>query len=139
MTQPEGQTARDVFPEDDGIPEIADDAPEAAAAEDPQFAPSVAGEHPTSTVDFGTTAAEQAEGESLDGRLEREVPDVDVDPGVRPAEDPEHTSGQLDQDADADPLDDSGTDTVGDDVLASGSAGIGGEGPEEHAMHPVED
>lgn len=139
MTQPEGQTARDVFPEDDGIPEIADDSPEAAAAEDPQFAPSVAGEHPTASVDFGTTAAEQAEGEDLDGRLAREVPDVDVDPGVRPAEDPERAVAELDQDADADPLDDSGTDTVGDDVLASGSSPRGGEGPEADAVHLVED
>ncbi|KQS71550.1 hypothetical protein [Modestobacter sp. Leaf380] len=139
MTQPEGQTARDVFPEDDGIPEIADDTPEAAAAEDPQFAPEMGAERANASVDFGTTAAEQSEGESLDGRLDREVPDVDVDPGVRPAEDPDHTAPQLDQDADADPLDDSGTDTVGDDVLASDTGAIGGDGPEEQAVHPVAD
>ncbi|KQS56736.1 hypothetical protein ASG36_16955 [Geodermatophilus sp. Leaf369] len=139
MTQPEGQTARDVFPEDDGIPEIADDSPEAAAAEDPQFAPSVAGEEANASVDFGTTAAEQAEGEDLDGRLAREVPDVDVDPGTRPAEDPDAPLAQLDQDADADPLDSSGSDAVGDDVLASGTEAIGGQGPEEGAMHVVED
>ena len=56
MTQPEGQTARDVFPEDDGIPEIADDTPEAAAAEDPQFAPEMGAERANASVDFGTTA-----------------------------------------------------------------------------------
>lgn len=138
MTQPEGQTARDVFPEDDGIPEIADDTPEAAAAEDPQFAAPMGQERAAATVDFGTTAAEQAEGEPLDGRLEREVPDVDVDPGVRAAEDPDGPATQVDQDADADPLDDSGTDTVGDDVVASGSESVGGEGPEERAVHPAE-
>ena len=132
MTQPEGQTARDVFPEDDGIPEIADDSPEAAAAEDPQFAPSVAGEEANASVDFGTTAAEQAEGEDLDGRLAREVPDVDVDPGTRPAADPDRAV-QLDQDDE--PGDVSGTDSVGDDVLATDEESVGGEGPEESAMH----
>jgi hypothetical protein len=40
MTQPEGQTARDVFPEDEGIPEVSqDDSPTQERAEDPQFAP----------------------------------------------------------------------------------------------------
>ena len=40
MTQPEGQTARDVFPEDDGIPEVSqDDSPTQERAEDPQFEP----------------------------------------------------------------------------------------------------
>ena len=38
MTQPEGQTARDIFPEDDGIPEVAqDDSPTMQRAEDPEF------------------------------------------------------------------------------------------------------
>ena len=46
MTQPEGQTARDIFPEDDGIPEVAqDDSPTQERAEDPQFAP-LPGEQP---------------------------------------------------------------------------------------------
>ena len=40
MTQPEGQTARDIFPEDEGIPEVSqDDSPTIARAEDPEFAP----------------------------------------------------------------------------------------------------
>ena len=64
MTQPEGQTARDVFPEDDGIPEVSqDDFPTMAGAEDPQFAP-LPGERAGASADFGTTAFEQAEGES---------------------------------------------------------------------------
>jgi len=71
--------------------------------------------------------------------LAREVPDVDVDPGTRPAEDPDAPLAQLDQDADADPLDSSGSDAVGDDVIASGTDAIGGQGPEEGAMHVVED
>src|SRR5206468_5363467 len=75
MTQPEGQTARDVFPEDEGIPEISqDDFPTTRESEDPQFAP-VPGDDPrtASSLDFGTTAYEQSEGESLTGRLEREI------------------------------------------------------------------
>ncbi|SCX55673.1 hypothetical protein SAMN03159343_3342 [Klenkia marina] len=136
MTQPEGQTARDQFPEDAGIPEIADDTPEAALAEDPQFAPDMGRETAGASVDFGTTAAEQAEGEPLDGRLAREEPDVDADAGVRPAADPDGPALQLDQDGE--PLTSSGTDSVGDDVLASGEAPTGGEGPEERAVHPLE-
>ncbi|GHE07774.1 hypothetical protein [Klenkia taihuensis] len=139
MTNPEGQTARDQFPEDAGIPEIADDTPEAALAEDPQFAPDMGRETAGASVDFGTTAEEQAEGEPLDGRLAREEPDVDVDPGTRPAEDPDGPVTQLDQDVDTDPRDDSGTDSVGDDVLATGEASVGGEGPEERAVHPTAD
>ena len=101
MTQPEGQTARDIFPEDDGIPEVAqDDSPTQERAEDPQFAP-LPGERPTASADFGTTAAEQAEGESLDGRLARELPD-DA-PDVRPAEDPQRAVAQLEQDLDTTP------------------------------------
>ncbi len=136
MTQPEGQTARDVFPEDDGIPEVSQDAsPEAARAEDPEFAP-LPGERPGASIDFGTTAAEQAEGESLDGRLARELPDDASD--VRPAEDPQRADVQLDQDADADPGDDSGTERVGDDVLATGESPVGGEGPEASAVHVID-
>jgi hypothetical protein len=137
MTQPEGQTARDVFPEDEGIPEVSqDDFPTARENEDPQFAP-VPGDDPrtASALDFGTTAYEQAEGESLTGRLERELPD-DA-PDVRPAEDPARHAPQLEQDLDTTPHSDSGTNRTADDVEATAdpvSSG-GGEGPEETAMH----
>jgi len=98
MTQPEGQTARDIFPEDEGLPEVAqDDSPTMERAEDPEFAP-LPGEQPGASADFGTTSLEQAEGESLDGRLAREIPD-DA-PDVRPAEDPQRAFAQLEQDLD---------------------------------------
>jgi hypothetical protein len=133
---PEGQTARDISYEDDGVPEIADDDLQtAAAAEDPQFAP-VPGERANASVDFGTTAREQSEGESLSGRLEREVPD-DAD-AVRPAEDPDRAFAQLDQDEDTDALSDSGTNRTGDDVEAFADAPAGGEGPEAGAVHVIE-
>ncbi len=132
-TQTEGQTARDIFPEDDGIPDIAqDDSPGIYNAEDPEFAP-MPGEDPGAVTDFGTTAREQSDGESLSGRLDREVPDVQ--PGVRPAEDPEAASMQLEQDTSTTPESDSGTNRTADDVEATAAPAVGGEGPEESAMH----
>ena len=43
---------------------------------DPQDDLPVPGDEPTAVDDFGTTAAEQQEGEPLDGRLSREEPDL---------------------------------------------------------------
>jgi hypothetical protein len=134
---PEGQTARDIIREDDGVPGIADDDdPTIRASEDPQFAPEPGDRDTHRTVDFGTTAYEQSEGESLSGRLERELPDDQ--PGVRPAEDPNRAFAQLDQDMDTDPRSDTGTNRTGDDVEAFAEAPVGGEGPEESAVHVIE-
>jgi hypothetical protein len=131
--RPEGQTARDIFPEDDGIPEVSqDDSPTQERAEDPQFAP-LPGESPTASVDFGTTAFEQAEGESLSGRLDRELPDDS--PDVRPSEDPDRAVAQLEQDTSTTPDTDSGTNRTADDIEATADAAVGGEGPEQAAMH----
>lgn len=136
MTEPEGQTARDVFSEDEGLPEVAqDDSPTQERAEDPQFEP-LPGERANASVDFGTTAFEQAEGESLDGRLARELPD-DA-PDVRPAEDPDRGVGQLEQDTLTTPDTDSGTNRTADDVEATADPSVGGEGPEQAAMHVTE-
>jgi hypothetical protein len=133
MTQPEGQTARDIFPEDEGIPEVSqDDSPTMDRAEDPEFAP-LPGERPNASVDFGTTAFEQSEGESLTDRLDREVPD-DV-PDVRPAEDPNRAGVQLEQDLNTTPDTDSGTNRTADDIEATGDPVVGGEGPEQGAVH----
>jgi hypothetical protein len=136
MTQPEGQTSRDIFPEDDGIPEVAqDDFPTQDRAEDPQFAP-LPGERPGASVDFGTTAREQAEGESLTDRLAREVPDDT--PDVRPAEDPARPHIQLEQDLDTTYRTDSGTARTADDLEATADDAVGGQGPEEAAIHVVD-
>jgi hypothetical protein len=133
MTQPEGQTARDVFTEDEGVPEIAqDDSPTQERAEDPQFAP-LPGERANASTDFGTTALEQSEGEPLEGRLARELPE-DA-PDVRPAEDPDRAVGQLEQDTSTTPDTDSGTNRTADDVEATADPSVGGEGPEQGAMH----
>jgi hypothetical protein len=133
MTQPEGQTARDIFPEDEGLPEVAnDDSPTSELADDPEFAP-LPGERPGASADFGTTSREQAEGESLDDRLGREIPD-DA-PDVRPAEDPRRAVAQLEQDLDTTPPTDSGTERTADDIEATADLPVGGEGPEERAVH----
>ena len=133
MTQPtEGQTARDISLEDDGIPDLQDGVPEQDWMEDPQFAP-VPGDDPNASVDFGTTAFEQTEGESLDGRLAREIPD-DAS-WVRPAEDPNRPASQLEQDLDTTPDTDSGTNRTADDVEATADPTIGGESMEEAAVH----
>ena len=133
MTQPEGQTARDIFPEDDGIPEVSqDDFPTITENEDPQFAP-LPGDDPSASVDFGTTAYEQSAGESLDGRLAREIPDDARD--VRPSEDPDRATAQLEQDTDTSPDSDSGTNRTADDVEATADRPVGGESAEEAAVH----
>jgi hypothetical protein len=133
----EGQTARDVFPEDNGVPDVSqDDFPTMQRSEDPQFAPEPGDRESHETVSFGTTAREQSEGESLSQRLAEEIPD-DI-PDVRPAEDPQRAFAQLDQDEDTDKLSDSGTNRTGDDVEAFADAPVGGQGPEESAMHVVE-
>src|SRR4051812_8931892 len=136
-TGPEGQTARDVFPEDNGIPDVSqDDFPTMQRAEDPEFAPEPGDRDGHETVSFGTTAFEQQEGEPLSQRLEEEIPD-DA-PDVRPAEDPDRGLGQLEQDYDTTPDSDSGTNRTADDVEAALDPVVGGEGPEEAAVHVVE-
>ncbi len=135
-TQTEGQTARDIFPEDDGIPEVAqDDSPTMMRAEDPQFQP-LPGERAVAADDFGTTAFEQSQGESLTDRLDRELPD-DA-PDVRPAEDPSRAGAQLEQDLDTTPPTDSGTNRTADDIEATADPVVGGEGPEVRAVHNVD-
>jgi hypothetical protein len=98
--------------EDEGIPDLQKGTPEQEWAVDPQRAPLPA-DHPTAVDDFGTTAAEQAEGEPLDQRVEREVPEDQamfatqeepaVPPAVQPADeilpDPDATDPSDDLDA----------------------------------------
>jgi hypothetical protein len=57
---------------------------------------------------------------------------------VRPAEDPNRGLGQLEQDYDTTPDSDSGTNRTADDVEAALDPVVGGEGPEESAMHVVD-
>ena len=59
-------------------------------------------------------------------------------PDVRPAEDPQRADVQLEQDLDTSPDSDSGTNRTADDIEATGDAAIGGEGPEESAVHVID-
>lgn len=91
--------------EDEGIPDLQDGTPEQEQAVDPQRIP-VPGERPQAVDDFGTTADEQAEGESLDLRTDREVPEEQPmfggggAPTARPAD--ETQPDELDQSDDLD-------------------------------------
>lgn len=75
--------------DEEGIPDLNGPLPGKAATGDPQEGQAPPGDRPRASVDFGTTAHEQREGEGLDGRLAREVPDVfeqiDDDPDEDPA------------------------------------------------------
>src|SRR4051794_11189576 len=136
MTQPEGQTARDIFPEDEGVPDISqDDSPTMYRSEDPEFAP-VPRDDAGASVDFGTTAFEQSEGEPLTQRLERELPD-DA-PDVRAAEDPDRAMAQLEQDTSTTFDSDSGTNKTADDIEATADLPVGGESAEEAAIHLID-
>lgn len=81
-------------PEEEGIPDLQDGTPQAQRAEDPQRMP-VPGERPVAAESFGTTHAEQVEGEPLDDRLAEEEPDVGAG-GVEDTSTPE--AGQLSDD-----------------------------------------
>jgi hypothetical protein len=66
-------------PEDEGIPDHADDMSTAFdEADRPRFAdspPTLPADEPQAVDEHGVTAAEQREGESLEARLAREEPD----------------------------------------------------------------
>ncbi|WP_329245155.1 DUF5709 domain-containing protein [Actinoallomurus sp. NBC_01490] len=96
--------------EEQGIPDLQDGYPEQQWAEDPQQAP-VPGDEPVAVEDFGTTAEEEREGESLDGRLSREEPDV----GARGATETPRGAGRLVQ-QDEGVRDDTESEEVAEDV-----------------------
>lgn len=60
--------------EDEGIPDLQDGTPEQQWAVDPQEAP-LPGDRPVALDDHGTTVDEQIQGEPLDSRLSREMPE----------------------------------------------------------------
>jgi len=76
--------------EDEGIPDLQDGTPEQEWAVDPEQAPLPA-DRPTAVDDFGTTDEEQLEGEPLELRVDREVPEEQAmfggegEPVVQPA------------------------------------------------------
>lgn len=112
--------------EDQGIPDLQDGFPEQEWAEDPQRAP-VPGDEPMAVDDYGTTAEEQREGETLDGRLSREEPETGEQ------ETDSALAGRLVQ-----PDEGVRDDTESEEVATDAGPDTGGFTAEESAMH-VED
>jgi Family of unknown function (DUF5709) len=108
--------------EDEGLPDLDSGLPGKRITGDPQDDMPVPGDEPVAVDDFGTTAAEQREGEPLDLRLAREEPDViagDDAAAGRIVEPDEGAGPDLEPDA------------VGLDVGTDG----GGLSAEEQAVH----
>lgn len=99
--------------EDEGIPDLQDGTPGQQRAVDPQEAPLPA-DHPVAVDDYGTTVDEEVQGEPLDSRLDREVPEEQAKFG---AGEPDRTGS--DQAAEAGPGDDS--------VTADSGLGVGSD------------
>jgi uncharacterized protein DUF5709 len=118
--------------EDEGIPDMQDGTPQQQWANDPQQQP-VPGDEPMAIDDYGTTADEQYESESLDGRLAREEAEP-TDPATA-AETAEPAVRVVEPDQGAAP--DTEKDMVAEDV----GPDTGGYSPEERAVHirPDED
>lgn len=124
--------------EDEGIPDLQDGTPQQQWAQDPQEAP-LPGERPAAVDDYGTTAEEQRQGESLDGRLARERPDVgegersggDVEGG-------EEYGGEFGEDEQAgrlvEPDEGARPDTEEDAVARDAGSDAGGFSAEEDAV-----
>ncbi|MEO6714016.1 MAG: DUF5709 domain-containing protein [Mycobacteriales bacterium] len=86
-------------------------------------------DEPVAATDFGTTVRETLDGESLEGRLAREIPDVTID---TPATADESAAGRL-----VDPDQGAYADTEKDAVAFDAGADDGGLSAEEAAMHVV--
>ncbi|MCU1458154.1 MAG: hypothetical protein JWL73_2246 [Actinomycetia bacterium] len=85
--------------DEEGVPDLNGPLDEKAATGDPQEGQSPPGIRPRASVDFGTTAEEQREGEGLDGRLSREVPDVFDEIDEDEERDPEDIGDEIDVDS----------------------------------------
>jgi uncharacterized protein DUF5709 len=135
---------RDEYGDDDAYEQLdAEDTLEVGGPDDPLDEGYSPAERPWAVHDWGTTAREEATGESLDSRLAREVPDVGAadpaDDGIGDATDTDgeplddevgdDRSGRL-VDDDTDP-----GEPVADDVGVDGA----GASAEEAAVHTVRD
>ena len=104
-------------------------------------------ERPWVTDDYGTTAREEHDGESLDQRLARELPDIGGDDDGDGLGDTSDTDGELLDDEVGDPRSgrliaaDGGGPLDTDDELFAEDAGIdgGAASAEEAAVHVVDD
>lgn len=98
-------------------------------------------EKPWAVNDWGTTAEEEREGEGLDGRLARELPDVSYDEDDDGLGDAEDTDGELVDDEVGDQRSGRLLGVDGDDELVATDVGIDGAGAsaEEAAVNVVPD
>jgi hypothetical protein len=113
--------------EDAGIPDLEDGFPEQLWAQDPQRAP-LPGDEPVAVEEFGTTATEQRQGESLDGRLDREEPEATLQAGDEDQPQGRRAGRIVEADEGARP------DTEKDAVAYEAGPDVGGYTAEEAAM-----
>lgn len=142
MTTPEDLDANDA-----AFPDIVDDAyPENDRVPEPQR-PALPGDTLLGADAVGTTVEEQLEGESLDHKLGREIPD---DLGTEPLTTADEEDGELSYDEDGGRLagrlvepDEGASGDYESDMIASEVTGSGDStttydaSPEEQAMHIV--
>lgn len=124
--------------ENEGLPDPGESTPEVDATGDAGYGLIAPRDHPIAAEDFGTTAAEESAGETIDSRLSREVPDVLTEETVRrsptgddldtPFHEPESV-GRLVEDDEGARADET-AETVAHEYDADG-----GESAEESAMH----
>ncbi len=126
----------------EGVPDPGDAEPEQLLTGDVEGTMVAPRDHAIAADDFGTTGEEEREGESLDGRLSRELPDVLTDESVldtpvgddldTPFHDPESVGQIVEDDEGARSV------TTAEQVAHEVPAG-GSESAEESAMHVVPD
>ncbi len=123
--------------EDEGIPDLEGPLESKEMTGDGQDGIIAPRDFPLAVNDFGTTAAEEIAGESLDGRLRREVPDptmaFDTSPEGYLSEREYRPAGRIVQ-----PDEGSHPDTEKDAVGFDVGGDHGGFSAEEEAMHIVD-
>ena|SRR5437868_4760172 len=83
--------------EEEGLPAMQEALPEKEITGDAQDGVAIPADEPQAVEDYGTTAAEEAAGEPLDGRLARELPDVLAE-ADEPAAEGEHVDDPYPED-----------------------------------------
>ena len=126
--------------EAEGIPDPGDNTGGQEAAGDAAYELEPPHDTAMAVDDFGTTAEEQHDGESLSGRLDREEPEV-MDAAGRDADESYGTDTPFDERAGqgigrlVEPDEGARTDTETDLVAADVGTDLGGYSAEESAMH----
>jgi len=109
--------------DEEGVPDLEGPLPGKVATGDPQEGLSPPNDRPRAATDWGVTAEEQREGESIAQRVEREVPDVDEAPSASAREVVVPVAPQGTRD-----------DTEKDEIAEETRPG-GAPSPEEAALH----